>query len=76
MSEEGLEALNKQIRDRRSHGATKDRTENNFRDTFNHLWDRSRPRIVEMERKIKKKRPKVIVSTEIEAAVESLFSEE
>ena len=33
MSEEGLEALNKHIRDRRSHGARKDRTENNFRDT-------------------------------------------
>ena len=63
MSEEGLEALNKQIRERRSHGARKDRTENNFRDTFNHLWDRSRPKIVEMERLMKKKKPKIVIST-------------
>ena len=74
-SEEGLEALNKQIRRMREHGSRKDSTRNNFQDTFHHLWDRSRPTIVEMERKIIKK-PKIIISTEIEALVESLFLEE
>ena len=49
---------------------------NNFQDTFHHLWDRSRPTIVEMERKIKRKKAKLIISTEIEALVESLFLEE
>ena len=38
--------------------------------------DRSRPTIVEMERKIKRKKEKVIISTEIESLVESLFLEE
>ena len=75
-SEEGLEALNKQIRRMREHGSRKDSTENNFLDTFNHLWDRSRPTILEMERKIKRKKQKLIISTEIEALVESLFVEE
>lgn len=42
MSEEGLEALNKLIRQMRATGARKDSTPNNFRDTYNHLWDRSR----------------------------------
>ena len=72
-SEEGLEALNKQIRRMREHGSRKDSTRNNFQDTFHHLWDRSRPTIVEMERKIIKKKPKIIISTEIEALFESLF---
>ena len=53
-----------------------DCTKNNFQDTFHHLWDRSRPTIVEMERKIKRKKAKLIISTEIEALVESLFLEE
>ena len=75
-SEEGLEALNKQIRRMREHGSRKDSTSNNFQDTFHHLWDRSRPTIVEMERKIRKKKPNIIISTEIEALVESLFLEE
>ena len=76
LSEEGLEALNKQIRNMRTHGARKDNTENNFKDTYNHLWDRSRPNIVEMERVIKKRKPQILISTEIEALVESLFLEE
>ena len=76
VSEEGLEALNKQILNMREHGARKDSTENNFLDTFNHLWDRSRPTIVEMERKIKRKKQKLIISTEIEVLVDSLFLEE
>ena len=52
LSEEGLEALNKNIRNMRSTGARKDSTVHNFMDTFNHMWDRSRPKIVDMERKI------------------------
>ena len=54
-SEEGLEALNKYIRRMRSRGARKDSTLHNFTDTCNHPWDRSRPVIVEMERKIKRR---------------------
>ena len=45
-------------------------------DTYNHLWDRSRPTIVEMERKVKRMKEKGIISTEIESLVESLFLEE
>ena len=76
LSEEGLEALNKYIREMRDSGARKDSTLHNFTDTYHHLWDRSRPTIVEMERVIKKKKPKVIIATQIEALVESLFLEE
>ena len=46
-----------------------------LRDTFNHLWDRSRPVIVEMERKIKRKKPNIIIATEIESLVNGLFVE-
>ena len=60
----------------RSRGARKDSTLNNFTDTYNHLWDRSRPVIVEMERKIKRRPAKVVVGTEIESMVESMFLEE
>ena len=45
-------------------------------DTFNHMWDRSRPKIVDMERKINRRSPKLVVATEIEALVESIFVEE
>lgn len=76
LSEEGLEALNKYIRSRRETGARKDSTMHNFMDTFNHLWDRSRPTIVEIARKIKRRTPKLMVMTEIEALVESLFLED
>ena len=76
LSEEGLEALNKQIRQMRSTGARKDCTLNNFTDTFNHLWDRSRPTIIEMEREIRRRTPRLMIQTEIEALVESLFVED
>ena len=76
LSEEGLEALNKLIREMRVHGSRKDSTVNNFSDTYNHLWDRSRPTIVEMERVIRRKKQKILISTEIEALVDSLFLEE
>ena len=75
-SEEGLEALNKFIRSLRARGARKDSTVNNFSDTFNHMWDRSRPIILDMERKITRRKQKVIISTEIEAAVNNLFEED
>ena len=75
-SEEGLEALNKWIRKLRVGGARKTSTEDNFTDTFNHLWDRSRPIIVEMERVIKRKKQKVMIETEIESLVNSLFLED
>ena len=68
--------MNKQILNMREHGARKDSTENNFLDTFNHIWDRSRPTIVEKERKIKRKKQKLIISTEIKVLVDSLFLEE
>ena len=71
-----MEALNKNIRSIRSKGARKTSTENNFTDVWNHLWDRSRPTIVDMERKIKKRQGKIIIATEIESMVESLFEEE
>ena len=76
LSEEGLEALNKYVRSMRETGARKDCTLNNFRDTFNHLWDRSRPTIVEMARQIKRRGPRLCIMTEIEVLVETLFIEE
>ena len=73
---EGFEELNKNIQNMRGRGATKDNTMHNFTDTFNHMWDISRPVIVEMERKIKRRSPKLVAATEIDALVESLFLEE
>ena len=40
LSEEGLEALNKNIRQMSATGARKDSTVHNFEDTFYHMWDR------------------------------------
>jgi hypothetical protein len=40
------------------------------------MWDRSRPIILDMERKINKKKQRVIISTEIEAVVNNLFEED
>ena len=76
ISEEGLEALNKWIRRLRVSGSRTVSTVLNFTDTFNHLWDRSRPVIVDMERQIKRKNPKIIVGTEIDNLVLSLFLED
>ena len=76
LSEEGLEALNKHIRSIRSTGARKDSTIHNFTDVYNHLWDRSRPTIVEMERKIQRRPVKLVIATEIESMVASMFKEE
>ena len=71
-----MEALNKWIRRLRVSGSRTVSTVLNFSDTFNHLWDRSRPIIVDMERHIKRKNTKVIVGTEIESLVLSLFLED
>ena len=60
----------------RARKAGKDSTENNFRDCYNHLWDSSRPNIVTMEREIWPKKSKVLIASEIEALVETLFLEE
>ena len=76
LSEEGLEALNKNIRHTRTHGARKISTEQNMKDSFNHIWDRSRPTIVAMERVIKRRPAKILIQTEIEALVETMFLEE
>ena len=73
IGEEGLEALNKWIRRMDQSGSRADSTTHRFTDIFYHLWDCSRPNIVEMERKIRRKKPKVVISTEIEMLVESLF---
>ena len=43
---------------------------------YNHLWDRSRPTIVEMERKIQRRPVKLVIVTEIESMVASMFKEE
>ena len=60
----------------RQGASRKDLTQNYLTDTFHHLWDRSRPTIVEMERKIMRQKAKVLIMTEIEALVDSLFLEE
>ena len=73
IGEEGLEALNKWIRRMDQSESRADSTTHRFTDIFYHLWDHSRPNIVEMERKIRRKKPKVVISTEIEMLVESLF---
>ena len=52
-----------------SHGGGKDNTEN----TYNHLWDHSKPKIVEMERVIKKRKPQILISSEIEALGRASF---
>ena len=67
-SAEGLEALNNQIRRMREHGSSKDSSKKKIGTLSitsgpEVLWYRSRPTIVEMERKINKK-PKIIISAE------------
>ena len=76
MGEEGSEELNKFVRKADSSGSRTDTTLHRFTDIFNHLWDRSRPVIVEMERVILRRKEKIIISTEIESLVNSLFLED
>ena len=56
-----------------SKGSRADSTTHKFTDIFYHLWDQSSPKFVEMERKVQRKKPKDVTSTEIEMLVESLF---
>ena len=74
-SEEGSEAQNKFIRFLRVHGSRKTSTEENFTDTWNHLWRRSSPMVMELDREKKKRAAKVVVHNEIDSLVESLFCE-
>jgi hypothetical protein len=74
-SEEGSEAQNKFIRYLRIHGARKTSTEDNFHDTWSRLWRRSSPLVISQEREKQKRRTKIVVLNEIDALVESLFTE-
>jgi len=74
-SEEGSEAQNKLIRYLRIHGARKTSTEDNFHDTWSRLWRRSSPLVINQDREKRKQTAKIVVLTEIDALVESLFSE-
>ena len=51
IGEEGLEALNKWIRRMDQSGSRANSTTHRFTDIFYHLWDCSRPNIVEMDKK-------------------------
>ena len=75
-AEKGIEALKKHIRSIRSKRARKDITIHNFTGVYNHLLDRSRPIIVEMERKIQRRPVKLVIATQIESLVESVLEEE
>ena len=52
-SEEGLESQNKYIRFLREHASRKTSTSDNFKDTFIHLWNRSSPLLVSLDREKK-----------------------
>ena len=73
-SEEGLEALNKYIRHLRVHGARKTSVLDNLQDVYIHLWRRSSPLIVAMEREKAPKKRKQSDPSEIDKMVESLLS--
>ena len=72
-SEEALEAQNKFVRYLRAHGARKTCTEENFQDTWNHLWRRSSPLITELDREKRRRRSKILVQNQIDTLVEILF---
>ena len=74
-SEEGLEATNKLVKHLRIHGACKTSIKANFKDTFQHLWHRSSPLIVEMNREKRRLMKRILVLGEIETLGESLFIE-
>jgi hypothetical protein len=72
-SEEGLEALNKNIRHLRVHGARKTSISDNFQDVFIHMWRRSSPVVVELDRKKRERRRTTANSTSvIDNLVESI----
>jgi hypothetical protein len=72
-SEEALESQNKFVRYLRAHGARKTSTEENFQDTWNHLWRRSSPIVTELDREKRKRRSRILVQNEIDSLVETLF---
>ena len=74
-SEEGAEGQNKYIRHLREHGARKTSVEDNFEDVFNRLWRRSSPLVIELNREKRVQTSKVLVRSEIDSLVESLFLE-
>ena len=75
-SEEGLEALNKYIRQIRARRSRTNSTHNNFKDVFNHLWRKSSPKIVAMEREKRKRKKTVLLCLdEIESFKEKFFLE-
>jgi hypothetical protein len=74
-SEEASEAQNKFIRYLRNHGARKSSTEFNFQDTWTHLWRRSSPLVIELDREKRKRGTKLIVQNEIDTLVETLFTD-
>lgn len=77
-SEEGLETQNKFVRHLQIHGARKTSVEDNFHDVFGHLWRKSSPRLVHMDRKKRSKKSvakRPVVQSKIDNFVESLFME-
>ena len=79
-SEEGLESNNKFVRALRREGARKTSTEDNFKDTFQHLWLKSSPLLFAIEKEKAKRRKerkmKASVNGEIDTLVASFFEEE
>ena len=75
-SEEGLEDLKKFVSHLHLHGARKTSTSDNFKDTCNHLWRKSRPLLGELNRVKNKRRKKNATHSKIETQVESMFFEE
>ena len=73
-SEEGLEGLNKNIRFLRVHGARKTSIADNFQDVFHHIWRRSSPLVVELDREKKsRKKTKSGAMSRIDSVVTAMF---
>jgi hypothetical protein len=75
-SEEGLEGQNKYVRFYREHGAGKTSIEENFSDTFRHLWIGSSPLLGQLDQKSKVTRRVDTALGEVDALTESLFLED
>lgn len=54
-----MEAVNKNVRSLREHGARKTSVEQNFIDVFHHLVQRSSPLLAELDREKPKRKPRV-----------------
>ena len=79
-SEEGLETNNKFVRALRRESSRKTSTEENFQDTFQHLWLKSSPLLIAVGKeksKLKKERKRGhLVLNEIDSLTESLFQDD